>query len=210
MRVLGTTASGVVDITIPTAPQSFTATAASSTSINLSWAAPASNGGAAITGYTLKNGATTVYTGTGTSITQTGLTPGTAYSYTVLATNSVGNGPTASASATTLAGVPSATTISSTQTVNQGYFYNEDDSTYYASVYQISIPLSNSNGSVITGTEIQLSGDGVTAWTTIYNGSTVTSYEFYAYQYGPYGYIRAFHKNAVGNAPVSNSVSCFF
>jgi len=204
---LGTTA---VSLTVPTAPQSFTATAASSTQINLSWSAPSSDGGAAITSYTLKRGATTIYTGSNTSFNNTGLSPGTAYSYTVLATNSVGDGPTASASATTSAAVPSAPTISSTQTVNQGLFYDEFDNTFYASVYQITIPLSNSNGSVITGTEIQLSGDGVTAWTTIYSGSTLTSYEFYAYQYGNYGYIRAFHKNAIGNGAISNSVYCPF
>jgi chitodextrinase len=110
MRILGTTASGVANETIPGAPQSFTATAVSSTQINLSWAAPASNGGATITSYTLKRGATTIYTGAGTSFNNTGLSFATGYSYTVLATNSVGDGPTASASATTLVNVPSAPT----------------------------------------------------------------------------------------------------
>jgi chitodextrinase len=118
MRVLGTTASGVANETIPGAPQSFTATAASSTQINLSWSAPASNGGAAITSYTLKRGATTIYTGAGTSFSDTGLSFNTGYSYTVLATNSVGDGPTASASATTLVNVPSAPTSFSASGVN--------------------------------------------------------------------------------------------
>jgi chitodextrinase len=118
MRVLGTTASGVANETIPGAPQSFTATAASSTQINLSWSAPASNGGAAITSYTLKRGATTIYTGAGTSFSDTGLSFATGYSYTVLATNSVGNGPTASANATTLVNIPSAPTSFSASAVS--------------------------------------------------------------------------------------------
>jgi len=92
----------------PTAPQSFTATAASSTQINLSWALPSSIGGGNITSYTLKRGATTIYTGPNTSFNDTGLSFATNYSYTVLATNSIGNGPTASVSRTTLANVPSA------------------------------------------------------------------------------------------------------
>ena len=95
-------------VSVATAPQSFTATAASSTQINLSWAAPVSNGGATITSYTLKRGATTIYTGPNTSFNDTGLSFATSYSYTVLATNSIGDGPTASISRTTLANVPSA------------------------------------------------------------------------------------------------------
>jgi chitodextrinase len=118
MRVLGTTASGVANETIPTAPQSFTSTAISSTQINLSWAAPASNGGATITSYTLRRSGTVIYTGPATSFSNTGLSPATGYSYTVLATNSVGDGPTAFTSRTTLATVPTAPTSFSASGVN--------------------------------------------------------------------------------------------
>jgi hypothetical protein len=117
---------GGITVTTPSAPQSFTATAASSTQINLSWAAPSNNGGAAITGYQLLRGATQIYptlpatSGISTSYSDTGLNPATTYSYTVRAFNSAGNGPTASASATTSAGVPGALTyFASTQTANQ-------------------------------------------------------------------------------------------
>ena len=206
MRILGTTASHVLGATIPGAPTSFTATAASSSSINLSWAAPANNGGAAITSYTLKRGATTIYTGAGTSVTDTGLSPATGYSYTVLATNSVGDGPTASASATTSAGVPSAPSISATQTVSQGLFYDEFDNSYYMSIWEISIPLSSNNGSTITGTVVQYSGDGVTAWTTAYDGAAITTYTNYVLSGASNYYIRALHKNSVGNGAISNSV----
>jgi len=96
---------------VPTAPQSLAATAGSG-SVSLSWAAPASNGGAAITGYNVYRGtspggesATPVATNvTTTSFTDTGLTNGTTYYYTVAAVNSVGTSPQSNeASATPVA-----------------------------------------------------------------------------------------------------------
>lgn len=58
----------------------------------VSFTAPASNGGSAITGYTVtaNPGGITV-TGMSSPITLTGLTPKTAYTYSVVATNSAGN-----------------------------------------------------------------------------------------------------------------------
>src|SRR5215472_3582645 len=97
--------------TVPTAPQSLAATAGSG-SVSLSWAAPASNGGAAITGYNVYRGtsaggesATPVATNvTATSFTDTGLTNGTTYYYTVAAVNSAGISPQSNeASATPVA-----------------------------------------------------------------------------------------------------------
>ncbi len=69
----------------------------------MNWTAP-SNGGSAITGYTVTpyiggtaEPATTVG-GSATSATVTGLTNGTSYTFTVTATNAVGNGPASAAS----------------------------------------------------------------------------------------------------------------
>lgn len=106
--------------TVPTAPTSFTATP-SIISVSLSWAAPSNNGGLAVTSYTLKRGATTIYTGSGTSFSDTGLTASTGYSYTVLATNSLGNGPTAAVSTTTLAKIATTTTHIAGSTSYIGY-----------------------------------------------------------------------------------------
>jgi fibronectin type 3 domain-containing protein len=90
-------------VTVPSAPQGLTATG-SNTAVQLSWSAPASNGSAAVTSYNIYRstttggeGSTPLKTGvTGTSFTDTGLTNGTTYYYTVAAVNSAGTGPQSS------------------------------------------------------------------------------------------------------------------
>jgi hypothetical protein len=83
--------------TVPGAPTSVVATAGNA-SASLTWTAPSSNGGSAITGYTVTPYIAGVaqapqFTGTATNTTVTGLTNGTAYSFTVAASNAVGTGP---------------------------------------------------------------------------------------------------------------------
>ena len=79
-------------VTAPGAPTGVTATTGNGQA-TVSFTAPASNGGAAITGYTVtSNPGNITATGTGTTITVTGLTNGTAYTFTVKATNAAGTG----------------------------------------------------------------------------------------------------------------------
>jgi hypothetical protein len=87
-----------VDASIPGAPTIGSATAGD-TQATVSFTAPASDGGAAITGYTVTaspGGATA--TGSASPITVIGLTNGTAYTFTVTATNTAGTGDPSSAS----------------------------------------------------------------------------------------------------------------
>ncbi|MCY4233804.1 MAG: fibronectin type III domain-containing protein [Bacteroidetes bacterium] len=100
--------------TAPGAPTSLTATADGPTAINLSWTAPTSTGGTAITGYrifvapNLSGNWTVIVATTGntnTSYSHTGLRAGTRYNYRVFAINAATNiGPNSnSAHATTAA-----------------------------------------------------------------------------------------------------------
>jgi trimeric autotransporter adhesin len=85
-------------ITVPGAPTIGTATAGDA-SASVAFTAPASNGGSSITGYTVTStpGSITA-TGTTSPISVTGLTNSTAYTFTVHATNSVGNSAESAAS----------------------------------------------------------------------------------------------------------------
>lgn len=106
-------ATPVAPATVPGAPTGLTATAVSSSQIDLSWSAPIDDGGYPITGYMIErsvdNGATwsTVVANTGntaTTYSNTGLSPNTTYTYRVYAINSVGtSAPSNTASATTQA-----------------------------------------------------------------------------------------------------------
>ncbi len=104
-------ASSPTDVTPVTTPDAPVISGASGgdREATISWTAP-SDGGAPISGYTVTaspGGATCVTTGTSCSVS--GLSNGTAYTFTVIATNSAGNsGPSTASNALTPAAVPSA------------------------------------------------------------------------------------------------------
>jgi hypothetical protein len=82
--------------TAPGAPTGLTAAAAKGKGVQLSWTAPASDGGAPISGYRVYRDGALLTTVSGTSHKDTATTSGQTYSYTVSAVNSVDEGPQSS------------------------------------------------------------------------------------------------------------------
>ena len=82
----------------PSTPSGLTVTGTTTTSVSLSWTASTDNVG--VTGYNVYRGTAKVGSATGTTFTDTGLSPSTAYTYTVTATDAAGNVSPASSAAT--------------------------------------------------------------------------------------------------------------
>jgi predicted phage tail protein len=113
-------------VTVPGAPAGLTATPSNSR-VTLSWAAPASDGGSAVTGYIIYQGTSpggetgTQVNGspvTATSYTVAGLTNGTTYYFKAIAVNAVGLSPLSGEASATLPPIvtPSTTPASSATT----------------------------------------------------------------------------------------------
>ena len=92
------------DTVAPSAPGQPAASAITSSTLSLNWSAATDNYG--VSQYLIRRDGTQVGTSTGTSFSDSGLTPSTAYSYTVVAQDSAGNAsaPSPARSVTTLAG----------------------------------------------------------------------------------------------------------
>jgi len=82
------------DTTAPTQPAGLSSPAKTATSVNLSWAA--STDAVGVTGYEVRRGSTVVMIVPGTTATDTGLIPNTAYSYTIVARDAGANRSSAS------------------------------------------------------------------------------------------------------------------
>ncbi|MET7594414.1 carbohydrate binding domain-containing protein [Streptomyces sp. NPDC005481] len=95
---------GGSDTQAPTAPASLRSTAKTSSSVSLAWNASTDNVG--VSGYDVYSGSNQVLTVSGTSATVSGLSPSTAYTFTVKARDAAGNtsGASNAVSVTTDAG----------------------------------------------------------------------------------------------------------
>ena len=164
-----TSSLAVTPATVPGAPTSITATSSSSGVATVSFTAPSSNGGSVITGYIVTSspaGATCTVGANATTYSCSGLTDGTVYTFTAVATNAIGNSVagTASAALTTQGAASAPTTISAVAGDGQA---------------TITFSGANANGSTITSYTIQaydgsgsaVTGATCTATTSATNGS---------------------------------------
>ena len=143
--------AAVTPLAVPSAPTGVTATRGDG-SAQVSWTAASPNG-TAITGYTVTGSPGGSCTTTGTTCTVTGLTNGTSYTFSVVATNAVGTGPASTPSApVTPAGLP-ATPTAVTAIAGAGSV-------------QVSWAAADPNGSPVTSYVVTSSPGGATCSTT--------------------------------------------
>jgi fibronectin type 3 domain-containing protein len=197
---------GTSSVVAPSAPQSLAATAGSG-SVSLTWGAPTSNGGAAITGYNVYRGtssggesATPVATNVATtSFTDSGLVNGTTYYYTVAAVNSAGTSPVSNeASATPV--LVQATVPSAPQSLvaTSG---NDSASLSW------SAPASNGGSPVIGYDVYRGTSPGAESVTPLATNVSASSYTDASALNGTTYYYTVAAINAVGVSPQSNEAS---
>lgn len=193
------TFGGIFVYVEPDAPTSVVATATSSTTANISFTAPVSDGGTQITSYTATSSpggitGTIEQEGSGT-IPMTGLTPGTTYTFTVKATNSAGDSlPSIASNSITLLGAPTApTSVVATATGKR------------SATVSFAAPSLN-GGSAVTSYTATSTPGGITKTLTQANGGTFT---FDGLQPGTSYKFAVTATNAIGTsaATTSNSVT---
>ena len=201
--------------TVPGAPSGLSPAVApvggvGSGQVALSWIAPISNGGSAITDYLVEyssNGGTSWSTfndgtSTVTSATVTGLTNGTPYTFRVSAINAAGTGATSATVTATPRSVPGAPTGLATTVAlpANGVGSGEVALSWTA-------PAAN-GGSAITDYLVEYSSNGGTSWTTFTDAtSTVTSATVTGLTNGtPYTF-RVSATNAAGTGTASTTTS---
>jgi len=166
------------DNTAPSAPSGLAVTATTSSSVALSWSAATDNVGVA--GYRVFRGATLVGSPTTTSFTDTGLTPSTAYSYTVKAVDAAGNtSPASNTTNATTAASSSGNTVTDctpgpTQngvTKVEGDEYRVQTNEWNSSLQQcLTIDTSTGAWSVSTANFNQGGGGAPATYPSIYKG----------------------------------------
>ena len=180
--------------TVPGVPQNLRATTAGPTSIQLNW--DASAGAASYSIQRRMNGGAWVDLSgvSGTSHTDSGLTPSTAYDYQILATNTAGSSAWSAVVTQSTADptAPAATNVRAT--AGAGNILLEWD-----------VP--DDGGSAITGYKVQVSGDG-SSWSDLATlGASQTSYDHTGLTPGTMNYYRVQAMNSIGDSAWSQTRS---
>ena len=138
------------------APTGLTVTGTTSSSVSLAWTAPSGT----VTGYDVYENGTQVTTASGTSVTVTGLSPSTTYTFTVAAYNSLGTGPqsspvqgTTSCSSGCTPGAPTGLSVTGTTSTTVSLSWTAPSGTvtgYY--LYQNGTQVGSSTGTSATVT----------------------------------------------------------
>ena len=195
------TSNVITSADLPGAPTTVVGTAGNGR-VGLSWSAPASNGGAPVSGYAVQRSIdsgttwTTVSTNTASNATTgtvTGLTNGTSYVFRVAAINAAGTGAWSANSAAVAPNVlPAAPTIGSATAGNTQVTLNW------------TAPTAN-GGTAVTGYQIQQSTNGGTSWTTAVadTGSTAVTRVVTGLTNGTSYVFRVAATNAMGTGPTS-------
>ena len=200
-------ASATTDEILPSAPRRLAARARGTSAIDLSWTAPASAGGGAISGYRIEvsrtgSGAwTALEADTGsrtTAYTHTGLSHGSTRHYRIAAINEAGVGPWSNvASATTDATVPG---VPTGLRVAPGGAGGTD-----RLLLRWTPPVSD-GGSAVTGYRIETSLNGASGWVILVasTGSTATTHAHTGLAPGTTRYYRVAAINDRGRGVYSN------
>ena len=192
--------SATTGTTVPGAPTGLTATASGTTAINLSWSAPASTGGSAITGYRIEvsSNGTSSWTNlvantsnTTTTYAHTGLAAGATRHYRVSAINTNGTGTASNVANATTGGAPTGLTATASGTTAINLSWTAPAST---------------GGSAITGYRIEVSSNGGSSWTNLVanTSNTTTTYAHTGLAAGTTRHYRVSAINANGTGVPSN------
>ena len=211
LRASSTASSSTVVTTVaprakPSAPRTAVATATgSSGQIRLTWYAPLTNGGSAITDYVIQRSAnggsgwTTIADGVNTSTTYTvnGLANGTRYHFRVYARNAIGSSPAGN--------VTTATPVNALTAPRSLVAVPTNVSRQLRLTW--TAPLSN-GGRAITDYLIQRSSNGSTGWTTIADGARVTTaYTVTGLNDGTRYFFRVYARTSTATGPSSTIVN---